>query len=253
MDLYLIPIYVFIFILGTVVGSFLNVCIIRIPLGQSIAREPSHCMSCHKKLHWYELVPVLSWLLLKGKCSGCGAPISAQYPLVEMANGLLWLAVALRCGFTADALLGCVLVSVLLVASVIDARTKELPRVTTGTVAVLGIIRILLHPQYIKTGIFGMVAVGGFLLLLLILSGGSAIGGGDVKLMAGSGLFLGLQLNVLAFLLGCVIGSFIHIIRMKFFGAGRELAMGPYLSVGIVIAFLYGNAMIDWYMAMLLG
>ena len=94
---------------------------------------------------------------------------------------------------------------------------------------------------------FFSLSIGGFLLVLLILSGGSAIGGGDVKLMAGSGLFLGLKLNILAFLLGCIIGSFIHIIRMKFFNAGRELAMGPYLAVGIMLAFLFGNSIIDWY------
>lgn len=252
MDFYLVPIYIFIFILGTVVGSFLNVCIIRIPLGQSIARESSHCMSCGKKLHWYELVPVFSWLMLKGKCSRCHAPISVQYPLIELSNGLLWLMVFLRCGFVMDSLLGSLLVSVLLVASVIDARTKELPLVTTMSVALLGIVRLILNPQNIKTGILGMLVVGGFLLLLLVISGGAAIGGGDVKLMAGSGLFLGLQLNILAFLLGCIIGSFIHIIRMKFFNAGRELAMGPYLALGIVIAFLHGNAMIDWYLGLLL-
>ena len=250
MDLYLIPIYILIFTFGIVIGSFLNVCIIRIPLGQSIVHQSSHCMSCQKKLHWYELIPVFSWLVLKGKCSGCHTPISIQYPLVEAANGLLWLVVFLRYGFTANTVLGCLLVSVLMVASVIDERTKELPLVTTTSVAILGVVRLLIYPQYIKTGIFGMLAVGGFLLILLILSGGSAIGGGDVKLMAGSGLFLGLKLNILAFLLGCVIGSFIHIIRMKFFNAGRELAMGPYLAAGIVLAFLYGNGIIDWYMGL---
>ena len=207
-------------------------------------------MSCQKKLYWYELVPVFSWIGLKGKCSGCHTPISIQYPLVEAANGLLWLGVVLRYGFTVNAMLGCLLGSVLIVASIIDARTKELPLVTTASVALLGIIRILAYPQYIKTAIFGMLAVGGFLLVLLIISGGSAIGGGDVKLMAGSGLFLGLKLNILAFLLGCIIGSFIHIIRMKFFNAGRELAMGPYLAAGIMLAFLYGNGIIDWYMGL---
>jgi len=94
--------------------------------------------------------------------------------------------------------------------------------------------------------------VGGFLFLLLLLSGGSAIGGGDVKLMAGSGLLLGLPLNLFAFFSGCIIGSVIHIIRMKFFGAGRDLAMGPYLAIGIVIAFLWGESLIHWYLGMLL-
>ena len=252
MDLYLLPIYIFIFILGLVVGSFLNVCILRIPAGESIVTNSSHCMSCGKKLRWYELIPVFSWLALRGKCSKCHAPISKQYPLVELANGILWLLVTFQCGFHTDTILGCLLVSVLLVASVIDARTRELPLATTMFVAGLGVIRIILNPSMLKTGILGMLVVGGFLLLLLILSGGSAIGGGDVKLMAGSGLFLGLPLNLFAFFTGCIIGSVIHIIRMKFFGAGRDLAMGPYLAIGILIAFLWGEPLINWYLTMVL-
>lgn len=249
---YILPIYIFILVLGLIVGSFLNVCILRIPAGESIVTNSSHCMSCGKKLHWYELIPVLSWLALRGKCSKCHAPISIQYPLVELANGILWLLVTLQCGFTSDTILGCLLVSVLFVASVIDARTRELPLGTTVSVAVLGLIRIMLEPSMFKTSILGMLVVGGFLLLLLILSGGSAIGGGDVKLMAGSGLFLGLPLNLFAFFTGCIIGSVIHIIRMKFFGAGRDLAMGPYLAIGIVIAFLWGEPLINWYLSTML-
>ena len=252
MDMYLLPIYVFVFILGIIVGSFLNVCILRIPLKESVVTNGSHCMSCGKKLHWYELVPVFSWLALRGKCSGCHAKISIQYPLVELANGVLWFLVTAQCGLHTDTILGCLLVSVLLVASVIDARTRELPLATTMFVAGLGVIRIILNPSMLKTGILGMLVVGGFLLLLLLLSGGSAIGGGDVKLMAGSGLLLGLPLNLFAFFIGCIIGSVIHIIRMKFFGAGRDLAMGPYLAIGIVIAFLWGEPMINWYLAMVL-
>ncbi len=251
MDLYFLPIYIFIFVLGTIVGSFLNVCILRIPLGESIVVNSSHCMSCGKKLHWYELIPVVSWLVLGGKCSGCKAKISIQYPLVELANGILWFLVFIRCGFTSDTILGCLLVSVLLVASVIDARTRELPLPTTLFVAGLGVVRIILNPSMFKTSLLGMLVVGGFLLLLLVISGGSAIGGGDVKLMAGAGLFLGLPLNLFAFFVGCIFGSFIHIIRMRFFGAGRDLAMGPYLAVGIGIAFLWGQQLINWYLGMI--
>ncbi len=252
MDIYFLPIYIFIFVLGLVVGSFLNVCILRIPAGESIVVNSSHCMSCGKKLHWYELIPVVSWLLLRGKCSGCHAKISIQYPLVELANGVLWLLVTFRCGFTSDTILGCLLVSVLLVASLIDARTRELPLATTMFVAGLGVVRMILNPTMVKTSLLGMLVVGGFLLLLLLISGGSAIGGGDVKLMAGAGLFLGLPLNLFAFFSGCILGSVIHIIRMRFFGAGRDLAMGPYLAVGIGIAFLWGEQLINWYLSTLL-
>ena len=252
MELYLFPLYGFILIAGMVFGSFLNVCILRIPAGESIVVNSSHCMSCGKKLRWYELIPVFSWLALGGKCSGCHEKISIQYPLVEMANGVLWLLVFVRCGFTPDTILGCLLVSVLIVASMIDARTRELPLPTTLFVAGLGVVRILLDPSMLMSGLLGMAVVGGFLLLLLLLSGGAAIGGGDVKLMAGAGLFLGLSLNVFAFLAGCIIGSVIHVIRMKFFGAGRDLAMGPYLALGIGIAFLWGEQLIHWYLHLLI-
>ena len=252
MNFYFLPLYIFVFVLGITVGSFLNVCILRIPLGESIVKNSSHCMTCGKKLHWYELIPVFSWLALRGKCSGCHTPISKQYPIVEFVNGVLWILVASQCGFSVDTIFGCLLVSVLLVLSVIDARTREIPLGTTVFVALLGVAHIIVEPSAWKTGLLGMLVVGGFLFLLLFLSGGTVIGGGDVKLMLGSGLLLGLTLNIFAFFAGCVIGSVIHIIRMKFFGAGRDLAMGPYLAIGIVIAFLWGDSLINWYLGMLL-
>ena len=252
MDIYLLPIYIFIFVLGLVVGSFLNVCILRIPAGESIVVNSSHCMSCGKKLHWYELIPVVSWLVLRGKCSVCKKAISIQYPLIELANGMLWLLVFMKFEFTADTILGCLLVSVLIVAAMIDARTRELPLVTTMFVAGLGVIRMILNPSMIKTSLLGMLVIGGFLFLLLLISGGTAIGGGDVKLMAGAGLFLGLVLNVFAFFTGCILGSVIHIIRMKYFGAKRDLAMGPYLAAGIIFALLWGQEIISWYLGLLM-
>ena len=247
MDLLMLPIYIFIFLLGITVGSFLNVCILRIPAHESIVTGPSHCMTCGKRLKWWELIPLFSWLALRGRCSGCSSPISPQYPLIEAANGVLWVLVYHRFGFTPDTVLACLLVSVLLVASVIDARTREIPPGTTIFVAVLGLLRTLLHPADWLSHLLGLAVVGGVLLLLFFLSGGAAIGGGDVKLMAGTGLFLGLRLNLTAFLLGCVLGSVIHLWRMKFRGAGRDLAMGPYLSAGVAIALLWGDGLWRWY------
>ena len=160
---------------------------------------------------------------------------------------MLWVLVYHRFGFTPDTVLACLLMSVLLVASVIDARTREIPPGTTIFVAVLGLLRTLLHPADWLSHLLGLAVVGGVLLLLFFLSGGAAIGGGDVKLMAGTGLFLGLRLNLTAFLLGCVLGSVIHLWRMKFRGAGRDLAMGPYLSAGVAIALLWGDGLWRWY------
>jgi len=244
-------IYIFVFLLGTCVGSFMNVCIYRIPAGESVVTGPSHCMTCGRRLKWYEMIPIFSWLALRGRCSGCHSRISAQYPLIEAANAGLWLLVYGRFGFTPDSILGCLFVSVLLVASIIDARTREIPPGTTIFVAVLGLLRLLLHLSDWKSALLGLVCVSGVLLLVLLVSGGRAVGGGDIKLMAGTGLYLGFRLNILAFFLGCVLGAVIHLGRMKLAGAGRDLALGPYLSAGAVIALLWGDALVSWYIGLL--
>ena len=242
--------YILLFLFGITVGSFLNVCILRIPTGESIVTGPSHCTSCGGRLRWWELIPLFSWLALRGRCARCHSPISPQYPLIEGANGLLWMLAYSRFGMSFDTLLGCGLASALLTASVIDARTRELPPGTTTAVAVLGAVRLLLHPGDWVSHLLGLVCVSGVLLLILLLSGGRALGGGDVKLMAGAGLFLGLRLTLLAFFLGCLLGSIIHLTRMKLAGAGRELALGPYLSAGILLALLWGEPFLQWYFSL---
>ncbi len=233
--------------LGVMVGSFCNVCILRIPLGEGVVMGHSHCMNCEKELKWWELIPLFSWIFLRGKCSKCKHPISVQYPLIEFANGVLWGVVCYVYGYSVDTALGCLLLSALLVLSVIDARTKEIPPQTTIFIFFLGVVRFVINIENWQDHLLGLVGVAGVLLILLLISGGSAIGGGDVKLMAGCGLFLGLTPTIFAFLLGCIIASVIHVIRMRCFGAGRELALGPYLAVGVCIAFLWGETIISWY------
>ncbi len=237
--------------MGVIIGSFCNVCILRIPLGEGVVMGHSHCMNCNKELKWWELFPLFSWIFLRGKCSKCKHPISVQYPLVEFTNGVLWGVVCYVYGYSIDTVLGCLLMSALLVLSVIDARTKEIPPQTTIFIFILGVVRFVINLDAWQSHLLGFVGVAGVLLILLFLSGGSAIGGGDVKLMAGCGLFLGLTSTVFAFLLGCIIASVIHVIRMRFFGAGRQLAMGPYLATGVAIAFLWGEQIISWYLGRL--
>ena len=247
----MLPMYIIVFLLGACVGSFMNVCIYRIPAGESIVTGPSHCMTCGRRLKWYEMIPIFSWLALRGRCSGCHSRISAQYPLIEAANAVLWLLVCARFGLTPDSILGCLFASVLLVASFIDARTREIPPGTTIFIAVLGLLHLLCHLSDWKSALLGLVCVSGVLLLVLLLSGGRGVGGGDIKLMAGTGLYLGFRLNLLAFFLGCVLGAAIHLLRMKLAHAGRDLAFGPYLSAGAVIALLWGDALISWYIGLL--
>lgn len=243
--------YLLIFILGTTIGSFLNVCIYRLPLRQSIVTAPSHCMTCGQKLKWYDMVPLLSWLVLGGKCRNCKADISVQYPVIEAVNGLLYVVISTVNGLTGVSLIYCLMVSALLTLSVIDWRTYEIPIEINLFLAVLGVITAILDRGHILSHLIGAVCVSGLLALIYLFSGGNAIGGGDVKLMAVCGLLLGWQKIILAFLLGCIIGSIIHLIRMKISSAGHRLAMGPYLSAGILLAALWGDTWIQGYLSLL--
>ena len=250
MYLELIPIYITIFLFGIVIGSFLNVCIFRIPNHETVVTERSHCMNCGYQLFWYDMVPVFSWLCLGGKCRKCKAPISPQYPIVEAVNGILYVVVFAANGFSLESILYCLFVSALLVLSVIDWRTYEIPIGINIFILVLGILHTALDYSNWLTYVIGFFSVSLFLFLLLWISKGRAIGGGDVKLMAVAGLLLGWKLAILAFFIGCIVGSVIHLLRMKLSGADKVLAMGPYLSVGLFIAALWGNAMIGWYVGM---
>ncbi len=243
----MLPFYITVGLMGLMVGSFCNVCIFRIPRGEGVVIKSSHCMNCQKRLRFWELVPLFSYIFLRGRCSGCGVKISPQYPLIEAVNALLWVLVAYVHGLSYDTLLGCLLASSLLILSIIDWRTREIPPSTTIFIAVLGVVRLGLNLADWQSHLLGGVSVAGFLLLLLIFSGGRAIGGGDIKLMAGCGLFLGLSGTLLAFGLGCVVGSAVHLVRMRFFGAGRDLALGPYLALGVFVSFLWGDPLLAIY------
>lgn len=247
-----ICLYSFIALLGVAVGSFLNVCILRIPAGEDIVKTPSHCMRCGERLRWRDLVPIVSFLALRGRCRFCGAKLSWQYPLIEAANGILYVLIAWTAGPSVNSLLYCLMASALLVLSVIDFRTYEIPFGINLFLLGLGLIRVGTDFSHIYAYLAGFLSVSGFLAVLYYATGGRAIGGGDIKLMAACGLLLGWKLILLAFLLGCVAGSLIHPLRMKLSGQGRTLAMGPYLSLGVFISALWGERMLAWYFSRLL-
>ena len=243
--------YIIIFIFGITIGSFLNVCIYRIPLGESIVTAPSHCMTCGRKLKWYDMVPVFSWLVLGGKCRNCKSKISVQYPIIEGVNGILYVMICAVNGLEWSSVIYCFMASALLVLSIIDWRTYEIPFGINVFLFVLGIAMTILDRGNLVEHLIGMICVSGLLGILYLLTGGRAIGGGDIKLMFACSLILGWKLILLAFFLGCIIGSVVHIIRMSVKKAGRMLAMGPYLSAGILLAALWGNAWINWYLSLL--
>ena len=150
-------------------------------------------------------------------------------------------------GINVDSLLYCLLTSALIVLSVIDWRTYEIPVGINYFIFVLGAARTILHYKDWANHVIGFFAVSAVLYLIIVVTKGRGIGGGDMKLMAVCGLFLGWKEIILAFLLGCIIGSVIHIIRMRVSKCDHVLALGPYLSVGVVLAMLWGNQWITWY------
>lgn len=239
-----------VFLYGIIIGSFLNVCIYRIPKKENIVTTRSHCMSCGYQLRWYDLIPLFSWLALGGRCRKCKAKISVQYPAIEALNGVLYLIVFLCYGVSIETLLYCLMASALLALSVIDFRTFEIPLGFNVFIAVLGLVRVLTDLTNWKEYAVGFFAVSVVLYIIYVFTKGRGIGGGDIKLMAASGLLLGWKCNILAFLLGCIIGSVIHLLRMRFTKAERVLAMGPYLSIGIYISALWGTRLIDWYLSL---
>ena len=226
--------YIVAFLYGIVIGSFLNVLIFRIPKKENIVQS-SHCMNCGRKLGWRDMVPVFSYIILRGRCRQCGARISIQYPLIEALNGVLY----------------CLMTSALIVIAVIDERTYQIPVSQNLFLGLLGIIMTVYDFRHILSHIIGAVIVSLFLYGLYYFSSGKAIGGGDIKLMAYAGLLLGAKNIIFAFILACILGSVIHTIRMKVNKRNNLLALGPYLSAGIFIAALWGSRFWAWYLGMM--
>ncbi|MDE7114489.1 MAG: prepilin peptidase, partial [Acetatifactor sp.] len=192
--------YIIVFLYGIVIGSFLNVLIFRIPKKEKLVMTRSHCMSCGYQLRWFDLIPLFSFLVLGGKCRKCKTRLSVQYPIIEALNGVLYLAVFARYGVSVESLLYCLLFSALLALSVIDFRTYEIPTGFNYFILTLGLIRVATDMENWLEYAIGLVAVSLVLYLIYRISNGAAIVGGDVRLMAATGLLLGWKRNVLAFL-----------------------------------------------------
>lgn len=242
--------YVVVFLFGIVIGSFLNVWIFREPKQETLLAN-SHCMHCGYELRWYDLIPLFSYMILRGRCRKCNTRLSLQYPLVEGLNGALYVIVFLANGWNLTSIVYCLLTSALIVVSVIDWRSKRIPNQVNLAILALGIFATLLDLSHLRDHLIGMVCVSVVLWLLFLLSVGRIMGGGDAKLMTGAGLALGTMPAILAFIIGCIVGSVIHPIRMAVFHADRKLAFGPYLAFGIWFSMLFGDPVIRWYLEML--
>ncbi|MEA5002010.1 MAG: prepilin peptidase [Christensenella sp.] len=244
----------FALVFGLVIGSFLNVCICRVPLKQSVATGGSYCPSCGNSLKPIDLVPVLSYVFLRGRCRYCKEKISPQYPLVELLSAGLYILSFYIFGLSWMTLVAWAFVSVLIVASMIDIRTFEIPDGASIALLVIGIACFFLPDTLLWwERLLGALCAAGPLLLIVLLSRGNAMGLGDVKLMAAAGLVLGWKLSLFSLLAAVVIGAVVGVILIASKKKGRKDAIPfvPMLSAGLIAALFWGDAVIAWYISLL--
>ena len=235
-------------IFGLITGSFLNVCIYRIPRKLSVVsgnHGRSMCTTCKHDLRWYDLVPVFSYLFLKGRCRYCRDKISPRYPIVECLNSVLWMLAGFKYGLTLEAVCYGVFFSVLIVLSAIDWETQEIPYCLQISIAEIGLVSLLI-PGFpgVKERIIGMLIISVPMAVGTMLN---AFGGGDVQLMFVSGFFLGWKSMIVAIFVAIFAAAFHAIIVLRKKGAGTQIPFGPYLALGLIVAVFYGNQLVNWY------
>jgi leader peptidase (prepilin peptidase)/N-methyltransferase len=239
-------------LLGLFFGSFFNVCIWRIPRRKSIVRPPSHCPRCKTPIRFYDNIPVLSWLLLRGKCRACGKPISARYPLVEALTGVLFLLLALRFGVSWQLLRGLVFAGILVIVAFIDLDTQVIPDAISLPGVAVGLLSSLLVRELVPALIGA--AAGAALIFLAgwfwkLATRREGMGSGDVVLAAMMGSFLGWRQGLLAIFLGVVMGVIVGggaaLLRRR--DLNRPIPFGPYLALGSITALFAGEVIVRWY------
>lgn len=255
-----------IFVFGTLIGSFLNVLIYRLPIGLDFVKINSMCTSCKHRLMWYDLFPLFSWLFLGGKCRYCKAKISPRYPIVEALNGILYVLIYFFiCGGKAFegltlSLLGYMIVaSCLIVTAFIDFEHQIIPDSMWISIFVGGIFIVIdavinseFSKEYIISKLIGLFTISGLFLIVGLLSGGRAMGGGDVKLMAAAGFVLGWKAVIVSLFFGAFSGVL--------FAIGRKIILkkemrgvipfGPFLAIGIMLAAFVGEKIFNMYLDM---
>ncbi len=244
---------IIIFTFGIVFGSFLNVCISRIPAKESLL-PASHCPKCNGAIKPYDNIPVLSYLFLRGKCRHCNERISLLYPAVELLTGLVFLLLFYRYGlslpFVEYAVLSCLLITM----AFIDLKTQEIPDglVLFGLIAGILFTFLFNFQSSILSGLIGFVLGGGLFLLIAIASKGG-MGGGDIKLMAVLGLWLGWQgilvISLFSFLIGAVISVTLLLLKLK--SRKDYIPFGPFIALAALLWMLFGNELLNWYMQIL--
>lgn len=248
--------YALIVILGLVIGSFLNVCIYRIPKEESIAFPPSHCAKCQHNLSPIDLVPVFSYIFLRGRCKYCKEKISIRYPLIESLNGILYLIVYLKFGLTLIALKYCILVSLLIVIGMIDYDTQFVFTSTTILGGIIAGIFIVIQAISYRSGIVDLILGGavGFGIIGLIVFLTKGMGEGDIEIATVCGLFLGVKGILLGLFLAIILGGIVGIIilTLKLKKAKEKIAFGPCIAIGSLISMIWGVEILKFYWNLLI-
>ncbi len=256
---------------GLLVGSFLTVCILRVPLGRSVVRPRSSCPQCENRIRVWDNIPVLSYLFLRGKCRDCGGRISWVYPVVELCTAALFLLLWHQFGLTSPFFINLVFFCLLLVLAFIDLFHRILPDVLTFSGLLLGLLvspfqvpgffhwnisdsaSVPIWTNY-PLSLLGILVGGGLLWLVSVIyhkaTGVEGMGFGDVKMLAMMGAFLGWRLALLAIFLGSATGALVGTVFILILGKGRRypLPFGTFLAVGAMMAALWGNLLLRWYL-----
>ncbi len=247
-----ITIALFFFLYGLVFGSFFNVVGLRIPKGESIIQPPSHCTTCNRQLTALDLMPVLSWLLLRGKCRGCKTGISIIYPAIELATGLVFALTYMRLGFSYELIVGLLFVSMLVIITVSDIAYMIIPDkilIFFGIFIVLARVFSPLNPWW--GSIVGALVGFGILYLIAILSKGG-MGGGDIKLFFVIGWVLGVIPTLLTLFIAAFIGMVVGLIQLKIMNADKKtpVPFGPSIAVSAIIVYFWGSQILEWYITL---
>ena len=237
------------FIYGLVFGSFFNVVGLRLPKGESIVQPPSHCTVCNRNLTARDLVPVFSYVFLRGKCRGCGTKIHWVYPVMELITGLLFALAYIELGFSLELVVAILFISLLVIITVSDIAYMLIPdKILLFFLIPLIVVRVFspLSPWW--DSILGAVVGFGVLFLVAVVSKGG-MGGGDIKLFFVIGLVLGTMHSLLTLVLASLIGAVVGIITLRIAKKGRKtpIPFGPSIAAAAIITYFYGEAIVDWY------
>lgn len=248
------------FVFGAVVGSFLNVCIYRIPAGVSIVSPPSRCTACSKPIAFYDNIPIISYIVLMGRCRRCGSPVSARYPAVEAVTGLFASALFFKFGLTPGFFIYSAFIAALIVITFIDIDHQIIPDVISLPGIPLGLGASFFLPSVgIADSVIGTIAGGGLLFGIAAAyyysTGKEGMGGGDVKLLAMIGAFTGWRGVLMTVLAGSVSGAILGGALMLVHGKGGKhpIPFGPFLAAGAAVYVFAGEALIEWYISRAMG